>query len=253
MKQEKDNVVESPPMAVYKPMLYSTPMVIANLERRKTVTRRLVKIPEGNEFVRFFMAWGPNSANEKTVACVETFGKEGTKVLESRIHVGDLLWVRESLWSLGRYEMGTLDGQQDVKSWVQDEFRYLADSDEKPPRRGHIRNEWRKMPSIHMPKEACRMFKEVTDVRISRLQDITPEQAIAEGIKSMDFINEDTGDVETLYWHYIKKKWGPDPVHSFQTLWESINGPGSWESNPYVFEIHYKHLEGHQNPWRSNQ
>jgi hypothetical protein len=247
MKQVKDNAVISPPLAVYKPMLYSTPMIIANLEKRKTVTRRIIKnrdlylmyadkisTDEMKEYLNSpLCSIQPDSEDQAIKYLLDSY----------RIKKGNVLWVREtwrrfdSMLECSHYDECGCAGHNG-------DFIYKASLPD---------DEHRFYPSIHMPKEACRMFKEVTDVRISRLQDITPEQAIAEGIKSMDFINEDTGDVETLYWHYIKKKWGPDPVHSFQTLWESINGPGSWESNPYVFEIHYKHLEGHQNPWRSNQ
>jgi hypothetical protein len=239
MKQEKTTTVVSPPLAVYKPMLYSTPMIIANLEKRKTVTRRIIKnrdlylmyadkisTDEMKEYLNSpLCSIQPDSEDQAIKYLLDSY----------RIKKGNVLWVREtwrrfdSMLECSHYDECGCAGHNG-------DFIYKASLPD---------DEHRFYPSIHMPKEACRMFLEVTDVRISRLQDITAEQAIAEGILSRPA----AGGWLREYYHYLKDKWGPDPVHSFKTLWESINGKGSWEQNPYVWEIHYKRLDGYKNPW----
>jgi hypothetical protein len=85
-----------------------------------------------------------------------------------------------------------------------------------------------------MPRQHCRLVLEITDVRVERLNAITPEDAVAEGIE---------GDAEGRWKHYLKPKFGPSPVHSFQTLWESINGVGSWAQNPWVWVVSFRRIE----------
>ena len=101
---------------------------------------------------------------------------------------------------------------------------------------------WR--PSTHMPRWASRITLEVTGVLVERLQDISEKDAQAEGIeRTEDFFGcpcwrvygePDGGDVVAP----------DDPIGSYRSLWESINGPGSWEQNPFVWVINFRRVGG---------
>lgn len=89
-------------------------------------------------------------------------------------------------------------------------------------------------PSIYMPRWASRITLEVTGVRVERLNDINQEDAIAEGVEAHD------DDGVTYY--------GPlgrgvcDPIVAYRSLWDSINGPGSWAANPWVWVVEFKRV-----------
>jgi len=82
-------------------------------------------------------------------------------------------------------------------------------------------SQWK--PSIHMPRWASRINLEVVSVRVERLQNISEDDALAEGITLVER--------------------GTSPVDQFKKLWESINGPGSWEANPWVWVVEFKRIE----------
>lgn len=88
-------------------------------------------------------------------------------------------------------------------------------------------------PSIFMPREACRLFLKVTDVRAERLQDITEQDAIAEGISLHKYGYRDYLDWDS---HHT------DPKESFRSLWISINGKDSWDQNPWVWVYQFEKL-----------
>lgn len=95
---------------------------------------------------------------------------------------------------------------------------------------------WR--PSIHMPRFASRLTLEIKTVRLERLQDITEEDAIAEGITKIG------GCEDGVVWKDYGAApgcWRP-PVDSFRTLWASIHGPGTWDANPWVWVVEFWRL-----------
>ena len=92
------------------------------------------------------------------------------------------------------------------------------------------RQPWR--PAIHMPRAASRITLEITGVRVERLQDISEDDALAEGCSSTAIVHEDGEDYTG---HYASEE--------YQVLWESINGPGSWDANPWVWVVEFKRLE----------
>ncbi len=102
-------------------------------------------------------------------------------------------------------------------------------------------------PSIFMPKEAARIFLKVTNVRVERLQDISENDAIDEGI---DFFNHGYGGSPVGIW-YRNYKYGTNncsPKYSFQTLWDSINAKKHpWESNPWVWVYEFERIEKPEN------
>ncbi len=186
------------------PIVLSTPMVQAILQGHKTQTRRIVKgIPENLSYESVqIMVSGLHSIHGN-VKC--PYGKPG-----------DILWVKETYVNSG-FAGG-------------DKFHYNADGDN-----GFIK--W--TPSIHMPKEACRIFLKVKSVRVERLQDIDRKGAAAEGIQS--FWRQDGTSVNGIpglicpnpnqYWTKIE---------AFRKLWQSIYGAESWEANPWVWVVEFE-------------
>lgn len=119
---------------------------------------------------------------------------------------GDRLWVRES--------------------FLQDSggFIYRADGDFEG--NAKILGGWR--PSIFMPRWASRILLEITNVRVERINDISEEDAIAEGVD---------GEKEAAA---IGSTWYDKPRRAYRRIWESINGQGSWDLNPFVWVIEFK-------------
>lgn len=182
------------------PILFSTPMVQAILQGRKTQTRRLVK--------RKALEWlAPDMFTPEFVA--ENFNPYGDE--------GDLLWVRESFFLDEMYVQGKLLSQHcNFKTSFPDPSKY----------------KWK--PSIHLKKEHARIWLQNTGYKIERLNDISKEDAIAEGIEPIGKLG---------YRNYMTP---PDmvgvvnPTNSFQSLWQSIHGPDSWKENPWVWAVSFK-------------
>lgn len=210
-------------MKKLRPILFSTPMVQAILEGRKTQTRRVVE-PQPKSWVtdlypeetRDFKGqtgrWILNGKTEK--------GRDwATGFINCRYgKVGDVLWVRES-WN----------GVKDLNGKFS-HYRFKGDNDP-------FHNGMRWKPSIHMPFEAARIFLKITDVRVERLQDITQQDSISEGIECID---------HGAYWkNYDLKseiKCYLNANHSFESLWQSINGKDSWNANPWVWVVEFKRI-----------
>ena len=207
-----------------RPILFLAPMVRAILEGRKTVTRRPVKATkahaDGFMMLDHGKGWRPYNAfgdfasdhegMEYPIAC--PYGK-----------LGDRLWVRETCY-INDYREASVPEQERADC----EIHYRADGI--PDFEGEeelIR--WR--PSIHMPRWASRILLEVTDVRVERLQDITEEQALAEGIKK----HSDGG-----YHVEDGKHYSDSPVESFACLWSSVGG--NWDANPWVWCVSFKRI-----------
>ena len=89
---------------------------------------------------------------------------------------------------------------------------------------------WR--PSIHMPRWASRITLEITSVRMERLQDIDLADALAEGISDTGALILDSAGNEQ-----------GGPIAEYAVLWEQINGPGSWDANPWVWVVEFKAIE----------
>lgn len=194
------------------PILFSTPMVQAILEGRKTQTRRIVKFPLRHP--------------EYELRIGE--GETAPPVCFCKYSVGDILWVRET-WGRIQPTHATPDGRP-YDGW----FTFKADyEDEKPgwEEGNYIFSGWK--PSIHLPRKVCRLFLEVENIKVERLHDISEEDAISEGVEQ----NRDGS------WHdYIEpNRLCQDAAKpSFHSLWMKINGEKSWQSNPWVWVISFK-------------
>ncbi|GGH28394.1 hypothetical protein FAZ19_19800 [Sphingobacterium alkalisoli] len=220
-----------------KPILFSTPMVMANLEGRKTQTRRIVKglQSDSDSFKTISFKrrlW--DSSKEAAPGPLETNAifvndkGEGYKV-KSKYQVGDVMWGRESFF------IAEIERPESITDDIILHYEYRDGTcSENPVRILHHPEPFVWKPSIHMPKEAARIFLEVTDVRVERLRDIFHRDAREEGV---DYVE---GKTCRLYFNYLTLDYGCNELFSFMTLWQSINGIESWEKNPWVWVYKYK-------------
>lgn len=195
------------------PILFSTPMVQAILKGRKTQTRRVVKI----DGMLPYTGMKPLSTHE----CGSVFYFWGNKEIKCPYgQPGDVLWVRESFYPL-------------ISEGLKGKYFYKADLE----KQGFV-FKWK--PSIHMPKEACRIFLRITNVRVERLQDISEKDAIAEGIEEAEF---DRVNNCRVFKYYGWQNAVTDEKESFKSLWQSINGEQSWNDNPWVWVIEFERVK----------
>lgn len=186
-----------------KPILFSAPMVRAILEGRKTQTRRIIKyIPLLGEPLAWCAA--AKAREPGWVSIVGDYRRFSPYGIP-----GDRLWVRETWMPDGLMQ---LDPTIRAAYYKSDGKEYVDPGTMTPCK-------WR--PSIHMPRWASRLTLEVTGVRVERVQEISEEDALAEGVQP-------GGDM----------RW--NPVQAYKALWASIHGPSSWESNPFVWVIEFK-------------
>ena len=225
-----------------KPILFNTEMVRAILDGRKSCTRRICKdanectVPDMNFY----------NADSRTYAVHNFADQEHTEQLSTAertcpICPGDILYVRETVYQkVGHY----LDVDGETKAVWCNEFKYAV-TDEKPETGWNY--SWVKRPSIHMPKEAARIWLKVTDVRVERLQEITEDGAWQEGTDCWDDAC------------YADNGWHPtfedpdsggncDIIAGFEKLWNSTIKKSDldrygWSANPYVFVIEFERCE----------
>lgn len=195
-----------------KPILFNTEMVLAILEGRKSCTRRLVK-PEPQGYFE---------VNEEPLYIYDTDGNQGK--ITSPYQPGDILYVRET-WKKAP------NGYFYYEDWQRDDIADVT--------------KWK--PSIHMPKEAARIWLKVTDVRVERLQEITEEQACVEGTDPWD-----EACYENNGWHptFSDPDSGGDPnmIDGFHKLWNSTIKKSDldrygWDANPWVWVIEFERCE----------
>lgn len=218
-----------------KPILFNTEMVRAILDGRKTVTRRVVKhggkLPLAYGRDKFYKLveelngkpfYGAGFYKDSDIFEIDGVQHTDAIYFKSPYQPGDILYVRETFCTYCADHV--IDGVR---------YAYKADA---TPESERIRKEYcyKYRPSIHMPREAARIFLRVTDVRVERLQDITEEQAIAEGVRI---------------------GLGGEPFFSckdaFVRLWDSTlpKNPNkfkcpenSWITNPFVWVIEFEKI-----------
>lgn len=215
-----------------RPILFSTPMVQAILEGRKTQTRRIVK-PQPEVCTNLpGRAWYQRNKQERWC----DFTHEGFLNKCPYGQVGDVLWVRETWFRGFISENGEtpIEGES-VRYW------YKADSDwadhewDHPTKEGpQTAPAWK--PSIHMPRKACRIRLRITDVRVERLQAISEDDSEAEGVEAYDTHSYIPGEAVMQ----IEASFSAKQV--YETLWSKINGPESWASNPFVWVINFQRI-----------
>lgn len=192
-----------------KPILFNTEMVRAILDGQKTCTRRIVKgaIPDD-------AMWGYTMFTPKgCISCRGVYADEyGEKFFRLPYQQGDILYVRET-WCKG--------------SWMNEKERYYYKADD-----NDFHCVWH--PSIHMPKEAARIWLKVKDVRVERLHDITGKSVLREGINShvhpdADYFDGNQREVFAELWDSTIKKSDIDRY--------------GWDANPLVWVIEFERCE----------
>jgi hypothetical protein len=207
------------------PILFTGPMVRAILAGEKNQTRRLWQMPKG-------LVWYHSGAcrGEETGDLCDPTGPGWCTVDEVVCRYGrpgDQLWVRETGWERPFRTAKML--REGADTWGP----YYYDADGITPADAEQFKAWgfKRNASIHMPKWACRIRLEITSVRVERLQDISYADAYDEGVVEWASAVMRDGN-----------KFSSAPA-AYKALWESINGPGSWALNPWVWVISFKRLE----------
>ncbi|CEL83600.1 hypothetical protein BN1222_04898 [Klebsiella quasipneumoniae] len=218
-------------------MIFNGEMVRAILDGRKTQTRRPVKFP----------------VHDKNLGC-ELSGNELAGELSAGNYLnsafgkpGDRIWVREAyrfpaslddVSPTGVGEMAVATGYR--KPWAPTFYEFTGTfSDgwkgfETPPK---VSDAGKLRPSIHMPRWASRILLEITNVRVERLNSIHDVDAMREGIQNLTTCSHSDFGIPGVV-------NAQHPVRAFQLLWESIYGEEGWKSNPWVWVIEFKRVEG---------
>lgn len=219
---------------VIKPILFNTEMVRATLDGRKKCTRRVIK-PQPDEKHTYPLGFVNDSTERKNIG---SFGF-GTSELGGSIQYvkppyqpGDIMYVRETWQYL--YE---LDGNEQIIEGTGKYYYAATDTipfDTYVDASGvtHERVPWH--PSIHMPKEAARIWLKVTDVRVERLKQINGDDALAEGVDKYIHANGTLNEDQT--------------ITSFIGIWNSTIKKSDldrygWNANPYVWVIEFERCE----------
>lgn len=207
-----------------KPILFNTEMVRAILDGRKSCTRRICK--DANEYTVPDMDF--YNADRRTYAVHNFVDKEHTEQLSTAertcpICTGDILYVRETWKEAPK-------GYYYYEDWQKDDIADVT--------------KWK--PSIHMPREAARIWLRVTDVRVERLQDITYNGALREGSEGIRC------DHVALGVHgctdCMNTGWIEPPQVEFMQIWNSTIKKSNldrygWDANPWVWVIEFERCE----------
>ncbi|EDV3055199.1 hypothetical protein HU71_004732 [Salmonella enterica subsp. enterica] len=207
-------------------MIFNAEMVRAILDGRKTQTRRPIKWKQ-TRFTEMaerddgsLWPWAEDCERGGDIWFACPFGV-----------VGDRIWVRETFRVHSRAtDVATLVYRASVRnSWTEQTHRVPVAVCNKPA----TPEKW--TPSIHMPRWASRITLEITDVRVERLNNISYDDAISEGIK------QEWTCIDPGLGSYAHKN---DVQDDYETLWKSIYGTDSWQANPWVWVIEFKRVEG---------
>ncbi len=212
---------------VDRPIIFSGPMVRALIEGRKTQTRRILKRQPPTSVVGAIEESGrwmwlePHASGRYKLLPAGAF--------DPRFAPGDRLWVKENfstdfanhypfdkVWYMAdsdrRHEIEVIDGVRGIHSDESCE---------------HVPFRWR--PSIHMPRKFSRLTLIVEAVKVERLQAISEDDAKDESCAGRLGANPDFPD-----------EWDPSPQEEFRDLWNSINGDGAWDANPWIVAVSFR-------------
>lgn len=211
-----------------RPILFSAPMVRAILDGRKTVTRRPLKMPHG--------FWETSPKGELVpIPANCPYGKQGER-----------LWVRET-WYCDNFEvqkgpyLKPVDMHDLDQSREDGELVYAADGlapyeQEQPT--------WK--PSIHMPRWACRILLEITDVRVERLRD-SADLVLLDELGDMLEDCDSTAGKEFSRIEHLQSAGAPlrmiPEMYGFKAWWDKTNGQGSFDANPWVLVVEFRRVQ----------
>lgn len=223
-----------------RPILFKAEMVRAILSGQKTQTRRIVKLPSGYQWLDIDVGTMVNAGGHK---------KHISDLKCKQGDVGDRLWVRETFALETQVESDQKPPHNDGRpikyqgefgdQWVQPHYRatdpvpHLAYED-MPEDVDHMCR-WK--PSILMPRWASRINLEIVSVRIERLHDIGRDGRAASDVLAEGITREQIA--------HQQKFFHPDdaPALAYATLWNAINGAGSWDLNPWVWVVEFNRVD----------
>lgn len=234
-----------------RPILFSAPMVRSLLDERKTQTRRIVKPqPTWKQDILSRGLGDPCPgvlAYQEGPGCWHHYGSNNfCEKFCKQGKPGDRLWVKENYRIESFSElMGCDDWALTIKYGADGDNRYIYQCDAPAdvgfwPGAAIRKYEGKNRPCIFMYRWVSRITLEIIGVRVERLQDISHEDCIAEGIEPVAQL----GIMRACGWKdYSGKTVGfLYPRDSYKSLWESINGAGSWDLNPWVFAISFRKI-----------
>lgn len=244
-------------MSKLRPILFQPEMVRAIQAGIKTQTRRTIKPqpPADTDITIYKLATNVSGPADRDFNKHHWLGFDRTKPYKVNDgsqgyftcpygEVGDVLWVRETFRKY--YDLET-DTHTPIYDYAADRPEPLSLIDGDGFQVYNSKGEARYVPykpSIHMPYEACRIWLKITNIRVERLQDISEQDAWAEGCKRGEPTENggyfpadepDKSGIGEIGWD-CAKDWYTD-------LWESINGDESWEANPWVWVVEFELTE----------
>lgn len=251
-----------------RPVLFSAPMVRAILAGTKTQTRRVLKEivppPPAMDAIR-----PANKAVHPTPYLDSYCGDRKTEANPRGMSNRWCWWTRDDRQGLPTFGVRWVPGD---RLWVRETWGFNPDHPSVPEfacfraDRGHEHDAYKKVPAIHMPRWASRITLEVTKVRVERVQSISEEDAIAEGLIAQEgdggrpgsgykwtglgyhggTFNRHGGptfhtpDFDSRCSCHMR---GPTPAQcAYRDLWEHINGAGSWDANPFVIALTFRRV-----------
>lgn len=260
-----------------RPILFSAPMIRALLDGRKTQTRRVINPQPDTTIIG--QPCHPEPRGERKWVFIAHDDKPNYKFATADflvpIAAGDRLWVRENCAAI------ELPDGTDVIRYPASNTDLVIHNTMEAAERWGVMNHYSNrrsatVPSIHMPRWASRLMLTVTDVRVQRLQEISEADAVAEGVIWSEptaedhewakrYADEHGGDprIDGVWlapgtrqgWGATKEdrdqmQWGPTAAFAFRCLWNSINGPEAWNTNPwvaaYTFTVQRGNIDRHE-------
>lgn len=231
-----------------RPILMSGPMVRAILDGRKTQTRRTLKFQ-----ANVSPDWEVRTTGDYVVAHAKADKSDaGSYGGIARLSAcpygqpGDRLWVRETAAINDTCSPSKRYHFQAEITYQADGAKRLVDADLDHWRTTHENFAGKFSPSIHMPRWASRITLEITGVKVERLQDITRDDAFAEGVDRVDPYESNPElppGMPACFRNYSREGgwFAADPIASYRTLWGQINGKTHpWKSNPWVWRIDFR-------------
>lgn len=213
------------------PILFNTEMVRAILDGRKTCTRRVIK-PQPYGKCTYPLGFVTDSTEKKEVGCfgfgIDEYGGS-IQYVKPSYQPGDILYVRET-WK------NAPNGYYYYEDWQRDDIADVT--------------KWK--PSIHMPKEAARIWLKVTDVRVERLQDITEDETFEEGLDftppCLHLTGENYCDIDGPCTSKIKYCDMSSGELFGEVLWnptikKSVLDRYGWDANPWVWVIEFERYD----------
>ena len=235
IREQNLQVTDAPNMAYdavltagnFKPILFSTPMVQAILRGEKTQTRRIMQEQPPCQLLSCGTSgryWADNPEDLRA------------KYFRCKYEIGDILWVRETWAKTGDNFHDDWERKSIYYFKADNPFNEKELHENYPQMKGFPK--WR--PSIFMPKEACRIFLKLKSIRIERINDISENDSLQEGIQPFTKDNNIfKHGLDGWEWQSMTKY----AKEAYKILWQKINGEKSWAENPWVWVYEFERTD----------